>query len=279
MQNKTSLAIPLLLAHGANHLEYDRHGIVPLFWAAGLGQETATQALWDAHASAYADDDQYDTVSPDHPALLAQVLFQEREPHDGATVLHWACCGVHPTRGFGMVGSYDVSRLLLERSGERRRTELVNAVTTQSGTTPLHWCVWTTSHIGNSGSSSASSSQMAILELLLLHGANPHALDRHGNSAAHYAAASGSLTALQYLMTSADCHVDAQGRNARGQTPLDCAREFQRDNVVAWLWQNYASSSGIAVMDHADNQAKRGVSTSSMEAATATTIRSGSEAF
>ena len=172
-------------------------------------------------------------------------------------------------------GSYDVCRLLLERSDERQRMELVNAVTTQSGTTPLHWCVWT--------SGSCSSSQMAILELLLLHGANPHALDRHGNSAAHYAAASGSLTALQYLIiTSADCHVDAQGRNDRGQTPLDCAREFQREHVVAWLLPHYydasSSSNGIAAMGHVENQAKPGVSISSMDATTPT-VRSGAQAL
>ena len=127
---------------------------------------------------------------------------------------------------------------------------------------------------------------MAILDLLLLHGANPHALDRQGNSAAHYAAASGSLTALQYLIT--DCQVDAQGRNAQGQTPYDCAWEYQRSDVVAWLSHHCASSSvnsttttssGIAVTSHSENKAIPGAWSSAMDTTTTPTIRDGSRAL
>ena len=208
------------------------------------------------------------------------MIWNEREPRDGATVLHWACCGVHPTRGFTTTtagGAYDVCRYLLERSGgcEERRHEIANAVTWNSGTTPLHWTVWSSSG-SNSNTNSRTheqqeqqqqqqqQQQIAILELLLVQGgANPHAMDRNGNTAAHGAAASGSLQALQYLLT--HWNLNALQCNAQGQTPLDCARAWQQHEVVAWLEEYVATisttssssssnSTHVAAVQHSNHQ-------------------------
>ena len=83
-------SVPLLLQHGANHLEYDAQGLVPLFWAAGAGHVEAVDALLLAHTSAYNDDATLLSLEE----KCARVLLNERAPRDGATVLHWAACGI-----------------------------------------------------------------------------------------------------------------------------------------------------------------------------------------
>ena len=82
-------------------------------------------------------------------------------------------------------GSLDICRLLLEQSGERH-VELANAPTTGSGSTPLHWAAW--------------AGCTEIVDWLVVHGgADPHALNKRGANAAHYAAASGHLATCRYL--------------------------------------------------------------------------------
>ena len=83
--------IELLLRHGANHLEPDpRTGVLPLHWAAGAGRDVAgVAALLAAHTTAYQHE-----FNHSQSDQCAEVLLNEREPKDGATALHWACCGV-----------------------------------------------------------------------------------------------------------------------------------------------------------------------------------------
>jgi len=207
-QGRNDLPLELLLQHGANHLEHDPNGVMPLHWAAGSGHP-GIQALLEAHCTAY---DPFFTGESDK---CAEVILNERGAKDGATPLHWACCGVR-LGNIGDGGSFETCRLFLEKSGERR-SEVAN-VATYRGSTPFHWAAWG----GNT----------AIMELLALHGADAHAVNHQNANAAHFAASSGQLKALEYLN---ELHVDLTQQNDEGKTPLDLAEEASHQKVVEWL--------------------------------------------
>ena len=83
----------LLLSHGANYLEPDRHGASPLAWACSIGNLSVVKSLLNAKSHTYRDLD-----CPEAEAILST-----QNPKDGATPLHWAACGVYDNR-FGSGG-------------------------------------------------------------------------------------------------------------------------------------------------------------------------------
>jgi ankyrin repeat protein len=202
--------IPLMLKHGANPLEYDNHGIIPLFWAAGTGNINAFQVLLESIA-----------LEHEYGDSIYDALDIEREPKDGATVLHWACCGVS-TEFVGEGGSFDVCRWIIEQAGEDR-SRVVNLKTWNSNTSPVMWAAW-------AGSTS-------IVDMLVVHGAEIDHIDGHGRNALHWAAAAGQVDVVEYLLDTNKAKALTTQVDERGYTPLDYAKEFGREDVVSCIEQ------------------------------------------
>ena len=85
--------VELLLGHGANHLEPDRHGASPLSWACGRGNLYGVKALLKSKSQSYRD-----SACPE-----AEIVLSTQNPKDGATPLHWAACGIDDNK-FGSGG-------------------------------------------------------------------------------------------------------------------------------------------------------------------------------
>jgi len=85
--------IDLLLNHGANYLESDRHGASPLLWACGTGNLHAVKSLLKSISRAYRD----------RECPKAEVTLMTQNAKDGASPLHWAACGINDNR-FGSGG-------------------------------------------------------------------------------------------------------------------------------------------------------------------------------
>jgi len=115
------------------------------------------------------------------------------------------------------VGSFDVCRLLLKKAGDRR-SEVANAKC-WSQSTPLMWAAW--------------SGSLPVVDLLVVHDADPHAVNSQGHSAAHWAAAAGHLHVCQYLYDTFG--VDFMAEDKNGKTPLFYATKYDRKDVEDWL--------------------------------------------
>ena len=79
----------------------------------------------------------------------------------------------------------------------------------------------------------AWSGSLPVVDLLVVHGADPHAVNSQGANAAHWAAAGGHLHICQYLFDSLG--VDFMLEDKNGKTPLDYAIEYDRKDVEDWL--------------------------------------------
>jgi hypothetical protein len=199
--------IHLMLRHGANPLEYDQHGIVPLFWAAGRGDLEGFQSLLASTA-----------IEHDYGDSIYDTVDLEREPKQGATALHWASCGMSKDY-IGTGGSFDVCRWILEQAGEAR--EKVANLETWKQSTPLMWASWA----GN----------LAIVDLLVVHGAKITHMDSNGRNAMHLAAAAGHAGVVDYFLRT---HHGVEMLNAcdmDGRTPLDYAKNYGRRDVMECL--------------------------------------------
>jgi hypothetical protein len=94
------IMIKLLVADGANHLEKDTHGVLPLYWAAGTGNVQGAEALVKAHL---ADMPQGNFKVDNFVDLMLHTLGAK----NGATPLHWASCGIS-LHGIGNGGMYNM---------------------------------------------------------------------------------------------------------------------------------------------------------------------------
>lgn len=83
-QESSPWMIPLLVSHGYNPFEYDSHGIGPLFYAAGTGNQQGVKAI----ITALQREENEDSSS------IIDIIRNNREPKNGATPFHWACCGM-----------------------------------------------------------------------------------------------------------------------------------------------------------------------------------------
>jgi ankyrin repeat protein len=197
--------VELLLLHGANHLEDDHHGASLLHWAAGTGNLRAVRALLKAGQ---------EDGTPVH-----DVIASDQVAKDGATVLHWAACGVTSQGVFGTGGHLEICRLLLDEGGKN----LANQAT-YSHNSPLEWAAWAGS--------------LEVVKLLIEeYGADPHFCSDSGN-VAHWACAGGSLDVCRYLADT--CGVDFCIPNkVRGWTPLNLASSEYHPDVAEWLVQRF----------------------------------------
>jgi ankyrin repeat protein len=197
--------VELLLSHGANHLEDDHHGASLLHWAAGTGNLRAVQALLK--------------VGQEDGIPVHDIIDSDQVAKDGATVLHWAACGVTSQGVFGSGGHLEICRLVLDMAGKNLANQ-----TTYSHNSPLEWAAWAGS--------------LDVVKLLIEeHGADPHYCSDSGN-VAHWACAGGSLDVCQYLADT--CKVDFCIPNkAMGWTPLNLASSEYHPDVAEWLVQRF----------------------------------------
>jgi len=87
--------IQLLLQHGANPRQVDSSGASLLHWACGTGNGQALHLLVETLLAEY---------HVESSNAMKQLIGETtRDTRDKATVLHWACCGVGPSR-FGTGG-------------------------------------------------------------------------------------------------------------------------------------------------------------------------------
>lgn len=163
--------VDLLLQHGANAIEHDQFGISGLHWAAATGNMNGARALLKFLVDAGEAED------------VAELLMNAKGAKDGATPLHWACCGVE-NRKFGVGGHANVCRLFFQEAGEKATVELAN-VECYNGNTPLMFAAW--------------SDSLNVVELLLENGADPEKKNSNGHTAAQWAAAAGSTKVSQYF--------------------------------------------------------------------------------
>ena len=85
----------LLISHGANYLEGDRHASL-LHWACGTGNLDVAKSILEAQSIAFMEMD----------SAKVEVIINTQNTKDGATPLHWAACGVDRSYGFGRGGKY-----------------------------------------------------------------------------------------------------------------------------------------------------------------------------
>jgi ankyrin repeat protein len=102
-------------------------------------------------------------------------------------------------------------------AGERQ-SELANALT-YSQATPLMWAALTRN--------------LPVIDLLVVHGADPHAINGEGANAAHWAASAGHLEVCQYLHERYG--VNFLLKDKYRKTPLDYAVAYDRKDVIDWL--------------------------------------------
>jgi len=74
--------------------------------------------------------------------------------------------------------------------------------------------------------------RMAVVQLLLKHGANPWCCDSSGGTGLHYAAAYGRRELLKFLIHSGG---DVNAKNTQGQTALDLATKNKQMEIVHLL--------------------------------------------
>lgn len=74
---------------------------------------------------------------------------------------------------------------------------------------------------------------LPVIELLVVHGADPHAVNGEGANAAHWAVSAGYLEVCQYLHESYG--VDFLLKDNYGKTPPDYAVAYDRKDVIGWL--------------------------------------------
>lgn len=217
---KESRMVPILVQHGANHLEHDAFGLSPLQWACGSGHVAGVESLLEAHRAAAHD-------SPNFS--VANLLLRELcNPKDGATLLHWAGAGL-TKQSMGHGGSYDVCQVLLQQlHDDQKNTALMVNARTYEGRTPAMWAAW--------------SNSVPILDLLKIHGADLCALDDNNRHAGHFASAAGHVEALEYLRHHG---LDVSAWDATGRTPLDYARLFDRESVIEYLSTRMSAISTI----------------------------------
>lgn len=122
---------------------------------------------------------------------------------DGFTGLGFAC----------FFGHYDVAALLLG-AGANANLAAKNGL----GVSPLH--------------SASSSGQLAIVELLLRHSADPNAADPHGMTPLHTAAGNGNRDIIAILL---EAGADRTRKSNDGKTPADIARHYNHPDIAAEL--------------------------------------------
>ncbi len=84
-----------MVRHGSNPFEYDTQGAFPCHWATGAGNLQGVEALLEV-------------VSSEADCTMLEAMATAREPKEGATPFHWACCGMN-TEFVGNGGTYELA--------------------------------------------------------------------------------------------------------------------------------------------------------------------------
>ena len=228
--------VPTLLESGANPYEYDNQGLVPLLWCSGSGHLASTQRLFEIEFQDQLQllEQEQDEEQQDQGDLYYRIIDTIRDPKEGATPFHWACCGINNSDNYGDVneekssspspyrigsgGSFDLCEWMLDQvegtggggrgaiDGEedevrqqqrqQRIKDLISLPTWTSQSTPIMWASW--------------SGSLDIVKLLVERwgGDDDNGFDNrilfHKNSrnetALHWAASAGHLHVCQYIV-------------------------------------------------------------------------------
>ncbi|KAL7539879.1 hypothetical protein ACHAXR_009675 [Thalassiosira sp. AJA248-18] len=205
--------VSLLLDHGANYAEHDDWGSTVLHWAAGTGNLDGVKALVET-----LEQDE-EAMEGDAIDVLWSTCASCYSTKDQATPLHWASAGVNHTH-FGCIGHVAVCSYLLDKAGEKKKS-LANSITA-SGNTPFMWACW--------------SGSLDVAKFLVSEGdADPFVRNDGGFTAAHWASSGGHIDVCRFLIELGLPFVGEGAENKVGQTPLDCAKSYERSDVVDWV--------------------------------------------
>ena len=211
--NQASIApadmVDLLVTHGANFLQKDDRQISGLHWTAATHNTGGLEVLIAAWCRERYPDLELGTAAK-------QILREVVTGKDGATVLHWAACGLG-RNWIGTGGSIEICQYLLELVDSN--PALVDATTWNTGATPFMWAAW--------------SGSIDVARLLVeTGGSNPQYMNPQGQTAAHWAAAAGQLETCRYLVEELGLKLDQT--DDRDKTPLDYAKLYCQDSILDW---------------------------------------------
>jgi ankyrin repeat protein len=202
--------VALLVTHGANFLQKDDKRISGLHWAAATRNAGGLEVLLISWCQErYPDETCYSAAAK---LVLQEVVTGK----DGATVLHWAACGVG-RNWIGTGGSTEICHYLLELVGSD--PAVVDATTRNTGATPFMWAAW---------SGSIDAARLLVEE----GGANARHVNSQGQTAAHWAAAAGQLEMFRYLVE--ELGLESDQADHSGETPLDYAKQYHQDSILDW---------------------------------------------
>jgi ankyrin repeat protein len=178
----------------------------------GTPQEVALQAL--LRSIAVRDRPIASRLLAESPALARQALDvgatrAEESPYYFAAIAHFVYAGDTPLHIAAAAYETDIAKELVSRGAHVRARN-------RRGAEPLHYAV-----DGTPGSDAWDpEAQYAIVEFLILAGANPNATDNSGVAPLHRAVRSRCAAAVRALLMN---EADACMRNKRGSTPLHLA--------------------------------------------------------
>ncbi|CAB9502929.1 Ankyrin Repeat [Seminavis robusta] len=167
-------------------------------------------------------------------ALMPHLGVWVQAERDGATPLHWAAAGAN-AREFGVGGHKDVAEYLLSQV-DHACHHYSNQPTSEEGRPSRKDLVCQLTRDGNSALMWAAwSGTLETVKFLIRNRADPNVANRNGCTVAHWAASGGNLEVCQYLAETVG--VDFTEPNHGGNTPLTHAVAFGHPQIVEWLRQ------------------------------------------
>lgn len=163
--------------------------------------------------------------------LLPYHSVWTKATRDGATPLHWAAAGTS-AREFGVGGHVEICQNLLSSllDGKEQRLLDGNLGCRRSATEYVN-CL---THDGNSALMWAAwSGTLETVKFLVRSKADTTVTNRNGCTVAHWASSGGNVDVCQYLHAIAK--VDFSAPNFGGNTPLTHAVAFGRTDVIEWM--------------------------------------------